>query len=139
MLLSDVDIKTYINMGMLTITGEYTLNNCSVDLGVNLNKKTILIEPGEFLLLKTDNWIMLPNDLAGLIGGRSSYARRGLMVHCTSALIAPGFYGKIILEVKNIGHHAVRIYDKEKICSLSFIKMLTPCSEPYNGRYQGQV
>ena len=139
MLLSDVDIKTYINMGMLTITGEYTLNNCSVDLGVNLNKKTILIEPDDFFLLKTDNWIMLPNDIAGILGGRSYYARKGLIIHCTSALIAPGFYGKIVLEVKNIGNNAIRLYDKEKICSLSFAKMLTPCSEPYNGRYQGQV
>lgn len=98
----------------------------------------MLINPGDFVLLKTKGTVSLCYEIAGMLGGRSSYARRGLLIHCTSSLIAPGFSGNIVLEVKNLGYEPIRLKDGDKICSLSFLKMHTPCNVPYDGRYQGQ-
>lgn len=137
MLLSYNDIKNYIDTSQIIINNDYEINNCGIDLAVHLNKQTIRIEPGEFLLLKTSNYLSLPNNLAAFLGGRSRYARKGLLIHCTSALIAPGFCGNIVLEVKNLGKDRITLRDKEKICSISFIKMLTE-APAYNGKYQGQ-
>ena len=134
MLLSNYDINHYIRSNMLRITGSYDIQNCCVDLSVKWGR---IVDIDEFCLLETANIVTLPTSLAGVLGGRSSYARKGLMIHCTSALIAPGFSGHIVLEVKNISNKPIVIYNNEKICSLSFMKMMSPATE-YDGRYQGQ-
>ena len=136
MLLSDRDIKHYMQSGDLDVKGD--IQCCSVDLAVETSMPKMIIPPGGFVLLKTKYPVKLPCFLAGMLGGRSRYAREGLMIHCTSALINPGFEGRIVLEVKNIGNHTVKIVDGAKICTLSFIKLLNPCENPYEGRYQGQ-
>ena len=51
------------------------------------------IEPREFVLARTLEPVRTPNDLMGLVEGRSSWARVGLGVHLTASKIDPGFYG----------------------------------------------
>lgn len=135
MLLSDADIKRYILIDEIKITGNYSIQQCSVDICCSGNH---VLKPGDFLLVKTHNLVSLSNRIAGNIGGRSSYARKGLLVHATSAMINPGFSGHIVLELKNIGNETIVISDMEMIASISFFLLLTPCENLYNGKYQGQ-
>ena len=55
------------------------------------------------MLAQTLERVVMPNDLMGLVEGRSSWARVGLSVHLTAPKIDPGFDGTITLEIANMG------------------------------------
>jgi len=59
------------------------------------------LKPKEFVLAKTLESVHLPNDLMGLIEGRSSYARFGIGIHVTAPKIDPGYNNRITLELTN--------------------------------------
>ena len=141
MILSDGDIKHYMNCGLLEISEVEPddIQACSIDLKVDLIDSHLTLEPGIFTLAKTLNRVIIPDDIAGMIGGRSRYARRGLLVHATSSLVAPGFKGVLVLELKNIGNEIITIQDGEKIATVYFLKLLQPARQPYQGKYQGQI
>jgi len=90
-----------------------------------------VLQPREFVLATTHEWVKLPDNIAGRLEGRSSIGRLGVIIHSTAALIDPGFSGKIVLELGNIGRMPVVLYKKIRICSLSFEKLITPAEVPY--------
>ena len=51
----------------------------------------------------------MPNNLMGLIEGRSSWARTGISVHLAAPKIDPGFDGSITLEMTNHGKVPVEL------------------------------
>lgn len=57
------------------------------------------LEPGAFVLAHTLEQVRIPNDVVGLVEGRSSFARVGVTVHVTAPKIDPGFQGTITLEM----------------------------------------
>lgn len=59
------------------------------------------LKPNEFVLAKTLETVHLPNDLMGLVEGRSSYARFGIGIHVTAPKIDPGYNNRITLELTN--------------------------------------
>ena len=65
--------------------------------------------PGRFVLAQTLERVYVPNDLMGLVEGRSSYARVGVTVHVTAPKIDPGFDAQIALEMANFGSVAVEL------------------------------
>ena len=74
-----------------------------MDLWTHEEVDTFDIEPRGFVLAQTLERVALPNDLMGLVEGRSSWARVGLSVHLTAPKIDPGFNGTITLEIANMG------------------------------------
>src|SRR6266576_3553968 len=48
------------------------------------------LHPGRFVLASTLEWLRLPATLGGYIGGKSTWARRGLIIE-TAAGVHPGF------------------------------------------------
>jgi len=114
-----------------------------------LNKKIVvkkndpfILQPGEFALASTLEWIELPADVAGRLEGRSSLGRLGIIVHSTAALIHPGFQGRIVLELSNLSPMAVALYPGMRICALSFEQLTSPAKNPYfkqkNAKYSKQ-
>ena len=85
----------------------------SVDLWTHEEADTFDIEPRGFVLAQTLERIALPNDLMGLVEGRSSWARVGLSVHLTAPKIDPGFDGTITLEIANMGPATVQLVAEE--------------------------
>jgi deoxycytidine triphosphate deaminase len=59
------------------------------------------LKPNEFVLARTLEKVHLPNDLMGLVEGRSSYARFGIGIHVTAPKIDPGYNDLITLELTN--------------------------------------
>ena len=55
------------------------------------NRKTFILEPNGFVLVPTYESVKIPNNLIGLIEGRSTYARIGLTMHQTAPWIQPGW------------------------------------------------
>lgn len=83
----------------------------------------IIVPKDDFILALTLEKIELPlsGKLAARVEGRSSLARFGLAVHITAPTIHSGFSGPIVLEIKNLGPHSLKIEPgKTCICQLVF-------------------
>ncbi len=90
-----------------------------------------VFQPGEFVLGVTEEEIFLPDDLAARIDGRSSLGRLGIVIHSTAGHIDPGFKGKIVLEMENIGMIPILLYPGTRICQLVFEPLSSPTLNPY--------
>tara|TARA_Y100000813_G_scaffold130361_1_gene94028 strand:+ start:529 stop:1065 length:537 start_codon:yes stop_codon:yes gene_type:complete len=101
------------------------------------NTDSILIYPGDFLLASTSEEIGVPIDCAAYVEGRSSVGRIGIQVQ-NAGFIDAGFRGQITLEIQNQSKFTVRLYSGMRICQLVYCQMTTPCSNPYDGKYQFQ-
>jgi len=94
--------------------------------------KPFTLHPGEFVLGITRERIKLPADLAGYVDGRSSLGRLGVTAHITSGWIDPGFSGRLVLEISNLGKMPVTIYPGMRICKLLLFKLTSPAEVPYD-------
>ena len=93
--------------------------------------KPFIIHPGEFVLGTVNEYIRFPDDLAGAVDGRSSLGRLGVVVHITSTFVDPGWEGKLVLEITNVGKMPVALYPGMRICKLVFMTLSSPCEKPY--------
>ena len=93
--------------------------------------EAFVFQPGEFVLGVTMEEILLPDDVAARIDGRSSLGRLGIVIHSTAGHIDPGFQGKIVLEMENIGMIPVLLYPGTRICQLVFEPLSSPTTNPY--------
>ncbi len=101
----------------------------------------LILHPGRVVICSTIEWVEIPSDLCGELQGRSSLARVGVLPH-TAGKIDPGWKGKLILEVSNVGEMPVSVYPGEAICQIMFHELSTPADLSYAGarsRYQGQM
>lgn len=88
------------------------------------------LAPHEFILGSTAELISVPDFLVARIEGKSSLARKGLMVH-TAGFIDPGFNGTLTLEITNHSG-VVRFLEKGmKIAQLAFQELDRPAEKPY--------
>lgn len=105
------------------------------------NGRPIILHPKEFMLGITKETIKMPADLVGYIDGRSSLGRLGVTAHITSAWVDPGFEGRLVLEISNLGKMPVTIYPDMRVAKLLFFKLTSPSERPYNlrsSKYQNQ-
>lgn len=93
--------------------------------------KPLIIHPGDFIIATTQESIELPSDLAARIDGRSSLGRLGIVIHITAARFDPGWKGKAVIELGNLGIMPVALYPGMKICAISFEPLTSPSEIPY--------
>lgn len=94
-------------------------------------KEPFIIQPGDFVLASTFEYVEIPDDLTGRLEGRSSIGRLGIIIHSTASTIDCGFRGHITLEIANMGKMPVALYPGMRICSISFEKLTSPAEVPY--------
>lgn len=99
------------------------------------------LDPGDFILASTTEFIELPNDLVARVEGKSSIGRLGIAIHVTAGYIDPGFKGQVTLEIANLAPWSVLLRPNMRIAQIAFTRMSSPSDEPYanTGHYQGQV
>ena len=161
MALSDVDIKRMLKEGGLkieplsmdqigpasvdlTLSDEwYLFKESFVGRKVDLKKtgfrkvqkkikaKTMTLKPGGICLGKTLEKITLPLDIMGRLEGRSRYARMGLVVHITSALVQPGSDNHQVLEIVNLAPFPIKLRAGMRISQVVFQKMDSKTTRPY--------
>lgn len=166
MVLSDSEIKEELSSGDLEIRrdGEIAVEPASVDLHLGseyirpqcsgtvdvtdestypevkcVQGETVVVEPGEFVLGHTEEYIELPSDICGYIWGKSSIGRLGLIIH-TAGLCDPGFSGILTLELCNLAPYPIKLHAGQGICQLALheqSKAISPYSSSDN-TYQGQ-
>jgi len=158
MILSDHDLRARIEALSLAIhpLDETLIQPASIDLRLGPDfifedgvrdhledGQSITIWPGAFMLGRTMETIGLPDDLCAQVWGKSSWARKGLLVHITAGWVDPGFVGTLTLEFSNLSHAPLLLSVGKPICQLVFLQTLTPSQKPYgaegrNSKYQFQ-
>lgn len=98
---------------------------------------TFIIHPRNFVLAVTLEWIRIPLDLAGMVAGKSSWGRRGLVVE-TAPGIHPGFSGCLTLEMTNVGEVPVKVQPGTSICQLFLHQVDGKASLAGSSRFFGQ-
>jgi len=162
MILGDRDLKYYLEKGWIVISPltQDTIRENGVDLRVGGEiarfKKTdeiyeiekdprsfyeiekgdeFIIYPNEHVLLVTEEYVKLPNDVMAFVNLRSSFARLGLIIPPT--IVDAGFEGQLTIEVLGSAF-PVKIKRGTRFLHLIFARTLTPVENPYHGKYQGQ-
>jgi dCTP deaminase len=93
-----------------------------------------VLHPNEFVLGSTLEYIQLPDDIAGVLEGRSSWGRFGLQVHSTAGFIDPGFAGNLTFELENLGSVPLSLPPGLRIGQIEFIKLSGTTSIPYHSK-----
>ena len=105
-------------------------------------KEPLVLQPGDLVLATTMEWLEVADDLVGRIEGRSSLGRLGIIVHGTASVFDPGWRGKPVMELGNLGEVPVLIYPGMRICAFTFEEVSSPVEIPYykkkDNKYSGQ-
>lgn len=98
------------------------------------------IEPKEFMLAHTEEWISIPDNLISVLCGVSSVGRLGLFIE-NAGLVDAGFRGQLTLELFNATDNEIILRPGMRIGQLTFHEHKEAPEESYgpeNHRYQGQ-
>ena len=95
------------------------------------NGEKFIIQPGDFVLAVTSEKVKIAPDLMGRLEGRSSLGRLGLVVHSTASIFDPGWDGKPVLELGNLGRMAISLTPGMRICAMTFEELSSVAETPY--------
>jgi len=105
--------------------------------------QSFVLHPGDLVLATTVEWLEIADDLVGRIEGRSSLGRLGVIVHGTASIFDPGWRGKPVMELGNLGVVPVLLYPGMRICSFTFEEVTSKVEFPYYqkkaNKYAGQT
>ncbi len=101
-----------------------------------------VIQPHDFVIAVTKEDITLPASMMGRLDGRSSLARLGLVIHVTAARFDPGWTGKAVMELGNLGTVPIVLYSGMRICAMTFETLSSAVGTSYvdhkDHKYAGQ-
>lgn len=96
------------------------------------NGEQFIMQPGDFVLAVTLEKVTIADNLMGRLEGRSSLGRLGIVVHSTASIFDPGWDGKCVLELGNLGRMAVALTPGMRICAMTFEELSSEADTPYN-------
>jgi dCTP deaminase len=169
MFLSDTDILKEVKKGSITVKpfdakrlqpasydillgNKFVINQENVTLFVDPSKKIYaktreitVKDGGEFILhpgvsvLGTSKEFFGSDEYLIQVGGKSSLARVGLMIHNTAGLINPGHFLHITFELCNLNNVPIILRPGMEIAQLTFSMISSPTRQNYKqtGRFVG--
>lgn len=98
----------------------------------------ILIPPNSYVLGRSVEYFKMPSDVLGIVLGKSTYARSGIIVNVTP--LEPGWEGHVTIEVGNGTPLPAKVYANEGIAQVLFLKGEAPAVSyaDKRGKYQHQ-
>lgn len=102
------------------------------------NGEHFVMQPGDFVLAVTLEKVKIAPDLMGRLEGRSSLGRLGIVVHSTASIFDPGWDGKCVLELGNLGRMAVSLTPGMRICAMTFEELSSRAEVPYTKKKQAK-
>ena len=98
----------------------------------------ILIPPNSYVLGRSIEYFRMPSDVLGLVLGKSTYARSGIIVNVTP--LEPGWEGHVTIEIGNGTPLPAKVYSEEGIAQVVFLTGETPevSYDQKEGKYQHQ-
>lgn len=100
-------------------------------------RRSYMLQPGEFLLGSTTEHVSLGAGLYGAVEGKSSLGRMGLMIHITAGHIDPGWSGQITLEFFNAAPRPIRLWAGMRVAQLLVGRMSSPSERSYGDESLG--
>jgi len=100
--------------------------------GERIFGRDFYLQPGHFVVARSEEWIELPNNILAMVSGKSGVARLGIQVHA-AALLHPGHRGFVVLEISNHNTIPFRLVAGLKIAQLLFFEV-EPVEEYYKMR-----
>ena len=100
----------------------------------------MIIQPGHHILGSSLEYFRIPRDVMGLVCGKSTYARSGLLINVTP--LEPEWEGFLTIALFNTSHCPLKIYSGEGIAQVIFLGADGVCAVSYadrKGKYQGQT
>ena len=107
---------------------------------VDMDTDVAVVPPNSFALARSLEYFRMPADVTGLVLGKSTYARCGIVTNFTP--LEAGWEGYITIEISNTTPLPAKIYAEEGIAQVLFFKGDGPCDTSYadkGGKYQGQT
>jgi dCTP deaminase len=95
------------------------------------------LQPKQFALAQTFEYVALPNYISGSLEGKSSIARQGLTVHAAAGLIDPGFTGHLVFELLNAGQMPLKLCPLMRVAKIAFLRCNV--TSGYKGTFRMQV
>lgn len=90
-----------------------------------------VLEPGDFVLGVTEQFIGIPTNLAAEISGKSRNGRVGITAEMSAEVIDAGFLGQLALEIANTGHNRFALYPGLPIAQIKLHELKTPTTKPH--------
>jgi len=97
------------------------------------------LQPNEFVLGVTEEFIHVPDNLTVMLAGKSTLARMGLQIHITAGWVDPGYRGKLTLEIVNNSSNILQLHPGMLIGQLVFLEMKKKPDQSYDGKYQDSL
>lgn len=124
-------------LGLVIPFNEENLQPASYDVSIgeitgNIDND---LQPGESVLISTNEYVSLPRNIAAMTKTRSSLARMGLVCGDIGGFVDPGFKGNLTLFLKNEGKKIVDLRTLDRVGQLVFFEV-NGVSQEYNGNYQ---
>ena len=107
-------------------------------LNTREGENVVSIEPGEFGILMSFEYIFIPPDIVGFISVRLTFKQRGL-VNISGFHVDPGFYGRIMFAVYNAGPNDVPLRYKERVFMIMFSVLTDSKIKIEESRWHGMV
>lgn len=124
--------------GLLTCIDPKNFNGD--DFMVDHSGDYCIIPPNSFALCRSIEYIRMPRDITGVVLGKSTYARCGIVTNFTP--LEAGWEGHITIEISNTTPLPAKIYSNEGIAQVLFFRGARECLTSYadrGGKYQGQT
>jgi dCTP deaminase len=137
----DVYFREFLHMrqGVIDLAEEIPEREFYLLREIDVEKEEhYFIQPGDFVLTQSFEYITIPDYICCRLGGRSSLAKSGIEVHATSERVDPGFQGHLTLELKNVGRMPVKLYPLQRVAHLMF-ELTAKVEKSYEGIFQYQV
>ena len=95
------------------------------------------IQSGQMVAVLSAEGLQLPLDICARFGIRSSFARKGIIAF-GGLQIDPGFKGRLVMNLQNVGPEPVIVTWNEPLFSIEFQRLESMADSEYAGAYQNQ-
>jgi len=106
----------------------------------SLNAERIILLPGHFILGRSLEYFRMPSKVLGLVFGKSTYARCGVLVNVTP--LEPQWHGFLTISIANTGPAPVVLYTNQGIGQVIFLEsddLPLFSYKDLQGKYNGQT
>ena len=97
----------------------------------------VVIHPGQFALLLTEEEVVVPKDLIAFISIKASIKFRGL-INVSGFHVDPGFKGHLKFSVYNAGSRNIVLHRGQPLFLIWFCKLDRETTDVYSGVHAGQ-
>ncbi len=104
-----------------------------------VSEDRIVIPPGHFILGRSLEYFRMPKKVLGLVFGKSTYARCGVLVNVTP--LEPEWTGFLTIAIANCGSRPAAVHPLQGIAQVIFIESADLPVKSYkdlDGKYDGQ-